>query len=147
VGPAEDDGARLVFSRRRRRRHDRPVFLETLVSSDLLPFERPLVIAHEWTHLAGITDEGEANFVGWLACVRGDEPAQYSGWLFLYEQLVAGLRSRDRADAAALLDAGPRADLSAIAERLRRNVRPVVATAGWTIYDKYLKANRVESGT
>ena len=45
-----------------------PFFLETLITTELLPFERPLVIAHEWGHLAGIADEGEANFVGWLAC-------------------------------------------------------------------------------
>ena len=61
-----------------------PYFLETLVTSTLLPFERPSVVAHEWAHLAGFSDEGEANFVGWLACVRGDAPHQYSGWLFLY---------------------------------------------------------------
>src|SRR5207247_6328116 len=42
-----------------------PFFLETLVASGLLPFERPHVIAHEWSHLAGFADEGEANFVGW----------------------------------------------------------------------------------
>jgi hypothetical protein len=44
-----------------------PFFLETLIVSDLLPFERPFIVAHEWSHLAGIADEGEANFVGWLA--------------------------------------------------------------------------------
>src|SRR5439155_27205045 len=47
-----------------------PYFLETLVASDLLPFERPFVVAHEWAHLAGFADEGEANFVGWLTCMR-----------------------------------------------------------------------------
>src|SRR5262245_2437908 len=35
-----------------------PFFLETLLSSELLPFERPFVIAHEWSHLAGFADEG-----------------------------------------------------------------------------------------
>jgi hypothetical protein len=40
-----------------------PFFLETLVASDVLPFERPFLVAHEWSHLAGIADEGEANFV------------------------------------------------------------------------------------
>jgi hypothetical protein len=39
-----------------------PFFLETLVESDLLPVERPFVVAHEWAHLAGFADEGEANF-------------------------------------------------------------------------------------
>jgi hypothetical protein len=34
-----------------------PFFLETLLSSELLPFERPFVVAHEWSHLAGFADE------------------------------------------------------------------------------------------
>jgi hypothetical protein len=30
-----------------------PWFLEIIVNPDLLPFERPFVVAHEWAHLAG----------------------------------------------------------------------------------------------
>ena len=123
-----------------------PFLLETLVVSDLLPFERPFVIAHEWGHLAGIGDEGEANFLGWLTCVRATPPAQYSGWLFLYSELTASLPGRDRAAAAATLDPGPRADLRAIRDRLARNVSPRISAAGWRVYDSYLKANRVEAG-
>jgi hypothetical protein len=124
-----------------------PYFLETLVVSDLLPIERPFVIAHEWGHLAGITDEGEANFVGWLTCLRGAPPHQYSAALFLYAAIARALRPRDRATVAARLASGPRADLTAIAQRARENINPVVASAGWRVYDQYLKANRVEHGT
>jgi hypothetical protein len=53
-----------------------PFFLETLVAGDLLPFERPFVIAHEWSHLAGFANEGEANFLGWLTCMKGSEDAR-----------------------------------------------------------------------
>lgn len=124
-----------------------PFFLETLMASDILPFERPHVVAHEWAHLAGLTDEGEANFVGWLTCVRGTTPHQYSGWLFLYSEVLAGL-PRDRAQAvSALLTAGPRADLQALRDRALREVNPRVSGAGWLVYDQYLKANRVEAGT
>ncbi|HYM23846.1 MAG TPA: DUF3810 family protein [Vicinamibacterales bacterium] len=123
-----------------------PIFLETLVSSDLLPFERPFVVAHEWGHLAGIADEGDANFVGWLACVRGSTPDRYSGWLFLYGELAAALRGADRADAVARLDPGPRDDLRAVSDRVSRHVNRRVAAAGWRVYDSYLKANRVEAG-
>jgi hypothetical protein len=123
-----------------------PYFLETLVASDLLPVERPLVVAHEWSHLAGFADEGEANFLGWLTCVRGAPVDQYSGWLFLYGEVVAGLPRPMRGEVAARLDEGPRNDLRAIAERLQRNVRPRIASAGWQVYDKYLKANRVQAG-
>jgi hypothetical protein len=123
-----------------------PFFLETLVASELLPFERPFVMAHEWSHLAGFADEGEANFMGWLTCTRADVPAQYSGWLFLYEQLARDLSRRDREDVVSRLAAGPRADLRAVAARLARDVRPQVSAAGWRVYDEYLKANRVEAG-
>jgi hypothetical protein len=123
-----------------------PLLLETLVVSDLLPFERPLVIAHEWSHLAGFADESEASFVGWLACVHGTPALQYSGWLFLYSEIAQGLSSADRAAVAARLDEGPREDLRAIAERIRRDVRPLVFAGAWRTYDRYLKANRVEAG-
>lgn len=124
-----------------------PFLLETLVVSDLLPFERPFVVAHEWSHLAGIGDEGEANFVGWLACVRATLPSQYSGWLFLYPELARSTAPRERAALGATLHDGPRADLRAIRDRVARDVSPKVSAAGWRVYDSYLKANRVEAGT
>ena len=123
-----------------------PFFLETLVAGDLLPFERPQVIAHEWGHLAGFADEGEANFVGWLACMRASDAAKYSGWLFLFGEVTAALEAGERAGVVSRLADGPRADLRAVADRVRQHVRPVVANAGWRVYDRYLKANRVESG-
>jgi hypothetical protein len=123
-----------------------PFFLETLVATDLLPFERPFVVAHEWAHLAGLADESEASLAGVLACLRGPVPIQYSAWLFLLEQLAAGLPSAERRSIMASLADGPRRDLAAIAERQARNVSPRVASAGWRVYDEYLKANRVEAG-
>ena len=124
-----------------------PFLLETLVVSDLLPFERPLVVAHEWGHLAGFADESEANFIGWLACVHGTPALQYSGWLFLYGEIARGLTAQDRSDVGARLAEGPREDLGAIAERMRRDVKPIVFAGAWRTYDRYLKANRVEAGT
>ena len=64
-----------------------PFFLETLVAGDILPFERAFVVAHEWSHLAGIADEGEANYTAWRSCVTGSTADAYSGWLFLYGEL------------------------------------------------------------
>ena len=110
-------------------------------------FERPFIVAHEWSHLAGFADEAEANFVGWLTCLRGSEADQYSGWLFLYSEVSSGLSARDRAAVAAVLNAGPREDLRAIARRLAQEVNPRVSAAGWRVYDSYLKANRIQAGT
>ena len=123
-----------------------PYFLETLVSATLLPFERPFIVAHEWSHLAGVADEGDANFLAWLTCVQAPPSAQYSGWLFLYAEVAGGLRGPARAEVADRLGAGPRADLAAIRARLARQVDRRVFAVGELVYDRYLKANRVEAG-
>jgi hypothetical protein len=122
-----------------------PFFLEVILNPDVLPFERPFVVAHEWAHLAGYADESEANFVAWLTCTRADAPARYSGWLALYAHVSNGLPREDRRDLAGLIGPGPREDLAAINARLLRSA-PVVRRAARDVYDSYLKANRVERG-
>jgi hypothetical protein len=123
-----------------------PFGLEVLANPDLLPFERPFVAAHEWAHLAGFADEAEANFVGWLTTVRADPASQYSGWLYLYWQIVGELPGNERQFVARDLREGPRADVAAIVARLRRGDWPTLRRATWMVYDSYLKANRVEEG-
>src|SRR5688500_9577021 len=66
-----------------------PIALEIILNPDLLPVEQPSVLAHEWAHLAGYADESEANFVGWIAGVRSQDPvARYSAWLDAYRLAV-----------------------------------------------------------
>jgi len=122
-----------------------PYGLEVLVNPDLVPIERPFVVAHEWGHLAGWARESEASLVGWTTCMEGDETAQYSGWLSLFLHLRGDV-SRDaltRIDAR--LADGPRADLAAIYKRLSTG-QPAVQRASWGAYDQFLKANRVPEG-
>jgi hypothetical protein len=123
-----------------------PFGLEVLVNPDLLPFERPFVAAHEWAHLAGYADESEASFVGWLTCLRADAAAQYSGWIALYWQVSGEVEQSDRAAIAKALGDGPKRDLNAVVARIRRSEQPWLRDAGWRVYDRYLKANRVEEG-
>jgi hypothetical protein len=123
-----------------------PFFLETLTNQSLLPFERPFVVAHEWSHLAGYADESEANFVAWLICMRAGVPVQYSAWLSLYGTITSALAPADRADVSQALEQGPRDDLLAIADRVRRQVSPLTSRSGYAVYDKFLKANRVQAG-
>ena len=123
-----------------------PFGLEVLANPDLLPFEKPSVAAHEWAHLAGYADESEASFVGFLTCIRAATPAAYSGWLFLYWEVNSEVGAGDRRQLASGLEEGPRRDVAAVAERVRRGQVPVVRDAGWRVYDEYLKANRVEEG-
>lgn len=121
-----------------------PVFLEIILNADLLPFERPMVLAHEWAHLAGYAHEAEANFVAWLACLRADAPARYSAWIATYGHAVSELPRDDRSRLIRL-DAGPREDLRAMSARYARS-RPVLRHASREVYDSYLRANRVDEG-
>jgi hypothetical protein len=123
-----------------------PFGLEVLANPDLLPFEQPMVAAHEWAHLAGFADESEANFVGWLTCVHAEAAAQYSGWSYLYWQVNGELAPPDRMRLWDALDAGPRRDMEAIVDRIRRAQLPFLRNASWLVYDHYLRANRVQEG-
>jgi hypothetical protein len=121
-----------------------PYFLEIIVDPDVLEFERPFVIAHEWAHLAGYANEAEANFLAWLTCVRGNPPQQYSGWLAGYQHALAAVPRRDR-QTIKPLDDGPRQDLQAMAARYARS-SPLVRRTAQGVYDEYLKANRITEG-
>ena len=122
-----------------------PLALESIVHPDLLPFERPFVLAHEWAHLSGHADEAEASAVGWLACMNGPPAFAYSASLYLIMEARVALPPNLRAAATAGLDPGVRSDLDAIADRLQKE-QPTMQHAASRVYDQYLKANRVEDG-
>jgi hypothetical protein len=122
-----------------------PLALESVVHPDLLPVERPFVLAHEWAHLAGAADEAEASAIGWLACMKGDPPLAYSASVYLIGEAGSSLpRDRWRA-VAGHLDPAVRRDLDAIARRVARE-QPTVQRTAARVYDTYLKANRVGDG-
>ncbi len=123
-----------------------PLALESIVHPDLLPFERPFVLAHEWAHLAGQADEAEASAVGWLACMHGPPALAYSASLYLIMEASAALPSDTRRTLLSRLDAGVRADLEAIGRRQQRE-HPVVQRTASRVYDEYLRFNSVEDGT
>jgi hypothetical protein len=123
-----------------------PVFLEVLVNQDVLPFERPFIVAHEWGHLAGRADESEASFLGFLTCMHGPVWARYSAWISLYSTILAGLPPDTQRVLAAKLDSGPRRDLQAVRERILSQSMPLARRASGAAYDRFLKANRLREG-
>jgi Protein of unknown function (DUF3810) len=122
-----------------------PFFLEVLVNGEILPFERHSIVAHEWAHLAGFAHEAEAGFLGWLTTTRGDEQAQYSGWLTVYAYAAGALDDERQARLAWALESGPTEDLRAIERRVAA-AAPGLRAVARTAYDRFLRANRVESG-
>jgi hypothetical protein len=123
-----------------------PIGLESIVHPDLLPYERPFVLAHEWAHLAGQADEAQASAVGWLACMRGTPQLAYSASLYLIMEAASALPGETRQVVMKQLDAGVRSDIDDILRRLQRG-KPVVQRTASRVYDEYLRANRVADGT
>lgn len=126
---------------------------EVILAAELLPFEKPFTLAHEWAHLAGFADESEASFVGLLACLQSDMPAlRYSGWLALFMHTPwPGPLSPDQNNGQAV-ESPPRpvaeviADLQAITARDLRQRIEFISAVQARFYDRFLKANRVEAG-
>ena len=122
-----------------------PFALESLVHPDLLPFERPFVLAHEWAHLAGFADEAEASAIGWSACMRGTAPLVNSASMYLLVEAGASLPRPVWNSVLASTDPGVVEDLRALEQRMRA-VEPRVRDASFKVYDEYLRANSVPDG-
>ena len=123
-----------------------PFFLEVLVNQDVLPWERPFIVAHEWGHLAGRADESEASFLGWLTCMNGPPWARYSAWISLYGTIVMGLPSTEQRAIGAKLTRGPQDDLGALSDRVARQSSVAARRISQATYDGFLKANRLREG-
>ena len=59
-----------------------PFSRESYYSRFLAPVQRPATIAHEYAHLKGYMSEDEANFIGFVSCMKSDDIfVSYSGYL------------------------------------------------------------------
>ncbi len=115
-----------------------PFAQEPILVSGILDFELPFLTAHELAHVHGIADEGDANFVAFLATVESpDVWFRYSGAFEMWVHLGGPVE---------LLDPGPRRDLQAYYTRIRLQEIPRVARLQSRILDSHLKANGVENG-
>jgi hypothetical protein len=122
---------------------------EGYTAGNLTTAEKPFVIAHEMVHAYGITDEGAANFLGFLACESSDLPViRYSGFLSYWEYVFPELARASAEEARLLvsrLPEGARADLRAALENWNRYRGPVRAAAQ-AVYERYLKSQGIKEG-
>jgi hypothetical protein len=118
-----------------------PWAFETLLAATFLPFEWPRALAHEWAHVAGFTDEGDANFIGTMTCLRSSDPLiRYSAAFWTYGELPAADRARTPIVPAVA------ADLAASNARFARYYNPRIFAISWHVYDRYLRASGVRAG-
>ncbi len=111
--------------------------------------ERP-VVAHEKAHQRGITDEGEANWVAFLACSDAEEHVymRYAAYLFATMHLIGSASTYAPEEAKSAwedLGSGPRRDLKAFREFWQRYKGPMAEIAD-KINDTYRRSQRVEEG-
>lgn len=74
-----------------------PFTIEANVNGEMVGLEKPFTACHELSHLKGFMNEGEANYIGWLACINSDHPAfSRSGWIMAWIYAGNSLYSIDR---------------------------------------------------
>jgi hypothetical protein len=124
---------------------------ESHLCAGLLPVERPFVAAHEMAHAYGFTDEGEANFLAWLACRYSQDPwMAYSGRLRYLMSIMGRIRRRSPEHAAGLvlgIDPAVLSDMARVREHHRRYRAGVLGRAWWRTYDLYLRSQGVAAGS
>lgn len=121
---------------------------EAQVVGDLPAFLLPFVACHETAHQLGFADEGEANFVGFLAALRHGPVFRYSALFELFsianhelmqidpQLAILNLRS---------LEKDVKKDRKTYWEYLTRNENKV-EPALKNVYDRYLRANGLSNG-
>ena len=81
------------------------------VDAGMLPVQLPFTMAHELAHGFGVTNEGECNFVAYLACKDSDDPViRYSGLLSYWRYIASEYRRRFPEEYKARYDGSTRAD-------------------------------------
>lgn len=119
-----------------------PLTLNVALASDLLWFERPFDLAHEWSHDAAYAREDEANYLAILTCLRSPDPAmRYSGWFELFLYLPQRRHYAHREFVPLVWQ-----DFAAIRRRDARHINVMLAHWSWRTYNVYLKSNRIASG-
>lgn len=129
-----------------------PFFCEFHLNSQLLPVQFPATYAHELAHTLSITNEAEANLCSYWVCTHADHPVlRFSGYFSLLPYVLSNAR----------LALSPE-DFKAWVNRLRPEVRqlynekaaywqalysPWIGEAQHTLYNLFLKGNRISSGT
>jgi len=119
-----------------------PFTLNVQVASDLLWFERPFSLAHEWSHVAAYAREDEANYLAILTCLRAQDPAvQYSGWLELFLYLPPQPHYAKSTFVPLVWS-----DFAALRARNARRINLSLARLSWRTYNVYLKSNHIAAG-
>ncbi len=122
---------------------------EGYLDPSLHPLEKTFTLAHELAHGFGITDEGEANFMGWLVCASSEDfYLRYIGSLKLFRYQLNDLYRIDPETYQQFVGQIPIAIRGDIREIQQSNleIRPYFLELSKMSNDFYLKSQGVKAG-
>jgi len=129
-----------------------PFFNEIQVNGDVLPLDYPMVYAHEYAHLLGVSNEGEAQYWGYKACLSSSDPAvRHSARMGIFPYVANDARRILQEDDYRAWAGSLRPEILEQYERHRAYWNdlywPLVGKVQEWFYNLYLKGNKVSSGT
>lgn len=126
-----------------------PFTFESNINIDAPAYTIPVTMCHELSHLRGYMREDEANFIGYLACMKStDNDFRYSGDMLAFTYASNALYSADSKMADKIfsgLSNGVKRDLAYNNAYWQQFEGPVSA-ASQKVNDNYLKANSQTDG-
>ena len=128
-----------------------PLLLEAHISEELYPPELPFTILHEKAHLFGFTNEADANFLAFIACMNSSEEYfQYSGYFEVLGYFLYEYRLRHSKDEYNAMYDKLRPEIKSEKDLIRKRYQKHESGINEfliNLYDMYLKANSVKEGT
>lgn len=128
-----------------------PFTAEFTISGDLMPTEYASTYAHEYAHLLGVANEGEATFYSYLCCTMSkDKATKYSGYLSIYMYVLRALENEDPKLAKNFLShTDPRIlnDKQASINHWRALYSDLLGRIQHKAFELYLQSNHVDGGT
>lgn len=119
------------------------------IDAGMLPVQIPFTLAHEMAHGFGVADEGDCNFLAYLACIASDHPhIRFAGTLSYWRYVASAYRMAFPEEYIVLFPQLPeivRTTLFAIRDNDEKypDLFPKVRN---TVYDTYLKSQGVQDG-
>lgn len=128
-----------------------PLFAESCLNADILPFDYPFVYAHEYAHLLGVSNEAEANWWAYYACACSEDPkVRYSAYKGILQHVVINAQRLLSEQQFTALKSSLRPEV--IEDYYNTHMHwkalrsPMLDDIQSKIYDAFLKSNNVEAG-
>ncbi len=120
---------------------------EAQVNDRVPMYTFPMTAAHEMAHQMGFAGEGEANFVGYMACIHNPDPFfQYAGYVTALRYCLGNWEIRDEKTLKALLKTVNPGILKNFddSEKFWNGYETFIDKGFKVFYDNFLKLNQQE---